>query len=361
MPHPSPRRPVLTALLALVALLAGASLVVTPADAADRAADRAESGLADQTVDRAVVTRTATGPRLRVPAARLDRSLTCSGDPRRSTGRPVLLVPGTTLEPGVNFSWNYAKVFTEQGRAWCAVRLPAFATGDIQVAAEYVTHAIRTLHRRAGQKISVIGHSQGGMVPRWSLKFWPDTRAMVDDLVGLAPSNHGTILAPVVCAATCQPAIWQQAPRSAFLTTLNAGGETLDGISYTQVWSATDEVVVPNVPGVPGVPPSSRLTTGRGAISNIPVQSVCPVSVAEHLSVGTSDPVGYAAVVDALGHRGPAEAARLDRAVCTQGIFPGIDPVTFPLRAAELGTTAATSLALQPRTQAEPRLRAYAR
>jgi len=301
------------------------------------------------------------GPRLQVPAARLDRSLTCDGDAADSRGRPVLLVPGTTLEPRVNFSWNYGSVFSEQGRAWCAVRLPAMATGDIQVAAEYVTHAIRTLHARAGEKISVVGHSQGGMVPRWSLKYWPDTRGMVDDLVGLAPSNHGTILAPIVCATTCQPAIWQQAPRSAFLTALNRGGETQRGISYTQVWSATDEVVVPNVPGVPGSPPSSRLTTGRGAISNIPVQSICPVSVAEHLSVGTSDPVGYAAVMDALGHRGPADPARLDRAVCTQGISPGIDPITFPANAARLGTTAAASLATQPRTPKEPALRGYAR
>ena len=30
------------------------------------------------------------------------------------------------------------------------------------------------------------------MIPRWALRFWPDTRVMVDHVVGLSPSNHGT-------------------------------------------------------------------------------------------------------------------------------------------------------------------------
>ena len=44
------------------------------------------------------------------------------------------------------------------------------------------------------------------MVPRWALRFWPDTRPMVDDQIGMAPSNHGTDTAahaarPGGCAA----------------------------------------------------------------------------------------------------------------------------------------------------------------
>jgi len=352
MTHRVVRRP-LAAALALTAALA---LVVPAAPGTAAPGPGPSSGAS--TGSAAATDR---GPRLQVPAARLDRSLTCDGDASSSRGRPVLLVPGTGATPEVNFSWNYERVFTAQGRAWCAVTLPAHATGDIQVAAEYVTHGIRTLHRRAGERISVLGHSQGGMVPRWSLKYWPDTRRMVDDVIGMAPSNHGTILSAPACATTCQPALRQQGTRSAFLRTLNRGGETQRGISYTQVWSAADEVVVPNVPGVPGVPPSSRLTTGLGRISNIPVQSVCPNALTDHLNAGTSDPVVFAAVMDALGHPGPARPSRLDRAVCAQLLFPGIDPVTYPTEIARALATLGQSFATQPRTDREPALRGYTR
>jgi triacylglycerol esterase/lipase EstA (alpha/beta hydrolase family) len=46
------------------------------------------------------------------------------------------------------------------------------------------------------RKVSLVGHSQGGMMPRWYVTFLGGA-SKVDDLVGLAPSNHGTaFLAP---------------------------------------------------------------------------------------------------------------------------------------------------------------------
>lgn len=62
----------------------------------------------------------ASGPTLSPPASALRSSLTSAGDP--ATGpTPVLLVPGTTLTPEINFSWNYEPALTRAGRAWCAV------------------------------------------------------------------------------------------------------------------------------------------------------------------------------------------------------------------------------------------------
>lgn len=292
-------------------------------------------------------------------------NLQCSGDPAASHGEPVLLVPGTTLNPQVDFSWNYEKAFTAQGRAWCAITLAGgaggdFAMGDIQTAGEQVADAIRTLHgRAAGQQIAVVGHSQGGMVPRWAFKYFPDTRAMVSDLIGLAPSNHGTVDAYPICAVTCSPSIWQQQTGSKFLKALNAGAETYAGISYTQVYSLTDEVVVPNFPLI--TPASSELHTGAGAITNIASQSVCPLVPAEHLSVGTSDPVGYAAVMDALDHAGPADVTRFPATTCASPIAPGIDPVSFATNFAAVVATAGTQIALAPKVSAEPALRDYAK
>ncbi|MDN5915051.1 MAG: lipase [Pseudonocardia sp.] len=297
------------------------------------------------------------GPELSVPSADLENSLTCHGDLASGDRAPVLLVPGTTLAPDVNFDWNYGPAFDARDQAYCWVELPGNAMGDIGVAGEYVTNAIRTMHADAGRKIDVVGFSQGGMVPRWSLKFWPDTRDAVRDVVGIDPSNHGTLDAYPVCAPGCAPAFWQQQSGSRFLDALNDGGETFAGIDYTVVYTPTDEVVVPNLPPAP----SSELRTGDGTISNISTQQICPVHVAEHLTMGSTDPVGYAVVVDALDHDGPADARRIARSVCAAPLMPGVDPVALPANEARYVGQVATTLATYPHVLAEPQLRGYAR
>src|SRR5436190_998866 len=114
---------------------------------------------------------------------------------------------------------------TNLGIAWCSVTFPSHATADIQLNGEYVVNAIRTMYARAGRRISIIGHSQGGMVPRWALRFWPDTRQMVDDLIGLAPSNHGTMNARATCGpGGCNAASWQQRDDSKFIAALTHDG-----------------------------------------------------------------------------------------------------------------------------------------
>jgi len=282
-------------------------------------------------------------------------SLTCSGD-AGSGPEPVLLVPGTTLDTATNYSWNYEKAFTAQGRAWCALDVPGAGMADIQVAGARIAGAIRLLRAAAGRKIEVLGYSQGGMSPRWALKYWPDTRADVDDLVAIDPSNHGTLDANPICLATCAPSLWQQRYGSHLLQALNAGGETFAGISYTVVWSDEDEVVVPNL----GPAALSALHTGSGAIADIPAQSICPTDVSEHLTMGTSDPVAYAVVMDALTHPGPASAARVPRSVCGTLLAPEVDPLTFPVNFAAVLAMAGYEIATYPHTAAEPALASYA-
>ncbi|MBN9736627.1 MULTISPECIES: lipase [unclassified Pseudonocardia] len=297
-----------------------------------------------------------TGPELTAPG--VGENLTCFGDLSDDTaGAPVLLVPGTTLDPDVNFDWNYARAFAAEGRSYCWVELPRHATGDIQVAAEHVVDAIRTMHDESGDRIAVVGFSQGGMVPRWALKYWPDTRGMVSDMIGIDPSNHGTLDAYPVCAPGCVPAFHQQQTGSQLLGALNDGPETFAGIDYTVVYTVTDEVVVPNLPPAA----SSELRGGEGATANIPVQRICPAHVAEHLIMGSTDPVGYAVVADALEHDGPASADRIDRATCLQAVMPAVDPVALPVNEARLLGQVGTSIATEPRTVAEEPLRDYAR
>src|SRR5436190_11290501 len=250
------------------------------------------------------------GPRLSVPAKQLKAALQCTASVASDPREPILLVPGTTMTPEVNFSWNYERALNALGLPYCTIELPNRAMSDIQVAGEYVVYALRRMSRfegRRSRKVQVIGYSQGGMVPRWALRFWPDTRKLVDDDVGLDASNHGTITAEGACALEgCAPAVWQQRASSPFIAALNSFAETFPGISYTEVYSQNDEIVVPNL----DESGSSSLHTGGGQIANIAVQQVCPGHVADHLAMGSYDPVGYALALDAVTHAGPAQAAR---------------------------------------------------
>ncbi|MGO4257669.1 esterase/lipase family protein [Marmoricola sp. RAF53] len=307
------------------------------------------------------------GPALTVSEAAFRSAFTCSGDLAGSTLEPVLLSPATGVTAAQNYSWNWEPALTAQGRPWCAVTMPTQTLGDIQVSAEYLVHAIRAMHAAAGRQIAVLGHSQGGMSMRWALRFWPDTRAMVDDVIGMAGDNHGTTLLDPVCVqglTTCAPQGWQQRSRSAFVAALNSGAETFAGVSYTEIYTRTDEVVLPST----GAKPSSALTTGAGRITNVATQSVCPLDLDEHLTVGTIDPVTYALAQDALNHDGPADPARINRSVCLSLLMPGVNPLALDRNLALLGglphvllvPVPFVNLAGAPQLAAEPPVRCYA-
>jgi hypothetical protein len=227
---------------------------------------------------------------------------------------------------------------------------------DVQVAAEYVVNAIRTMSPRAGRKISIVGHSQGGMIPRWPLRFWPDTRALVDDVIGLAPSNHGTETANFTCNPDCAPAAHQQAAGSEFITALNSIQETFAGISYTSIYTYTDAVVTPNL----NDDGSSSLHTGDGAITNVAIQEVCPSDPNDHLGIGTVSNTAYSIALDALQNPGPADETRLDPAtVCASPMMPGVNPATFATDAAQAAAALGQVYATYPGVAAEPPLACY--
>jgi triacylglycerol esterase/lipase EstA (alpha/beta hydrolase family) len=335
----------------LVAVLAAAAATASHAEAAS------SSGYAP--LDRP-------GPALSVPASVLRAALHCEGDFRHGTLEPVLLSPGTSATPKQNFSWNYERAFTAQHRPWCDLTMPDHTLGDIQVAGEYLVYGIRTMHRLAGRRVAVLGHSQGGMSMRWALRFWPDTRAMVDDIIGMAPDNHGTTAGGGCQEGTtnCVPANWQQAADSKFIAALNSRTETFRGISYTNVFTHTDEEVQPSDTAATA---SASLHTGAGAITNVATQDLCPADVYEHNLMGTVDPVTYALVMDALSHRGPAVPSRVPSSVCTQVYQPGIDPANpqnylqpVQLLPSIIGIlTPGFNLVGAPETAAEPPLRCY--
>jgi len=334
---------------AVVAVLAG-TLVTLSTGSAPVSADTAAFAPLDRP-----------GPALSVPSAELAAALHCEGDLAAGALEPVLLNPATGVTPEENYSWNYERAFIAQYRPWCAVTVPFHTSGDIQTAGEYLVYAIRVMYAAAHRRIGIVGHSQGAMSMRWALRFWPDTRAMVDDVVGFAGTNHGTAtLGLCISGLTkCPPASWQQGDDAKFIQALNSGTETFAGISYTEIYSNTDEVVTPHV--------TSTLTTGDGAITNVSTQSICKLDLYEHLTIGTVDPVAYALAMDALDHPGPAVPSRISRTVCLRLYQPGVDPLNvnnyLQILSALPGllTVDVPNLGLYgiPEVSAEPPLRCY--
>jgi triacylglycerol esterase/lipase EstA (alpha/beta hydrolase family) len=290
------------------------------------------------------------GPPLSVSQGDLERSLQCPGGLAAADRDVILLVPGTTLDPRTNFGYSWMREFEALGFPYCYVVMPDRSMIDMQVSSEHVVHAIREIHRVSGRKVDVIGHSQGGANPRWAMRWWPDTRSMVDDYIGLAPDVHGGKGVDALCAdGDCAPAMWQQTYHSNLMRALNSGGETFPGVDYTVAWTRFDQFLTP-----PG-----EVTTIDGA-TNIALQDICPANTTEHVAIGTHDPISFAIMMDALTHPGPANPARIDRTVCTQALPPHVDPVTFPVDYAKVQGEIFTQLTLYPQVREEPPLKDYA-
>ena len=120
--------------------------------------------------------------------------------------------------------------------------------------------------------------------------------AKVDDLVGLAPSNHGTTNQSGQWAQSWCPACAEQMAGSAFLTALNSGDESPGAVSYTQIETRYDEVVTPY---------TSAFLAPDTDVTNVTLQDKCPLDSSDHLGVG-HDPIALRWIEDALGHAGPA-------------------------------------------------------
>jgi pimeloyl-ACP methyl ester carboxylesterase len=295
------------------------------------------------------------GPPLTVPGRALAAALVCSPLVGRSDREPVLLVPGTGETFHAFYEWNYAHELSNLGIPWCGVSPPDNQLGDTQIAGEYDAYAVRTLYRRSGgRKIAIVGHSQGGMQPRWALRFWPDTRAMVADDVGLAPDNQGTTAGRAIidgCAPTgsCPLNFWQAATGSNFIRALNSRRQMFPGIDYTVVYSTNDSVVQPQ----------DTSLYGHGSYRRIALQDICPGHVATHFQDGATDPISWALTLDAITHPGPADPARIPSSVCTQALMTGLTPTAAAVGGTEAAAAVAYSATIAPVSPAEPPLACY--
>lgn len=225
--------------------------------------------------------------------------------PTAARPNPVILVHGTYGDQKSLF--DYLSWYVD-ATGYCVFSLNYgfYATNPIaQSAGELRTFVDRVLAATGASKVSIIGHSQGGMMPRYYIKNLGGADK-VEDLVGIAPSNHGTTwagLLTLVPGFYCR-ACYEQMAGSAFLTALNAGDETPGAVSYTTVSTARDLVLTPY---------TSAYLAGPNT-TNVRIQDLCPANVVDHIKA-PMDPAIIRVAVNALETRGPASP--LFRPKCT--------------------------------------------
>ncbi|MFJ2774172.1 esterase/lipase family protein [Streptomyces sp. NPDC087300] len=227
--------------------------------------------------------------------------------PSAAHPRPVVLVHGTFGNSIDN--WLVLAPYLVK-RGYCVYSLdygqlpgvPFFnGLGPIDKSAEQLDAFVdKVLAATGAKKADLVGHSQGGMMPRQYLKFLGGA-AKVNALIGLAPDNHGTTLLGLTkllpyfpgaedLLTEKTPGLADQVAGSAFLTKLNAGGDTVPGVRYTVISTKYDEVVTPY---------RSQFLNGPN-VHNVTLQDLCPVDIAEHVTIGILDRVAHHEVANAL-------------------------------------------------------------
>ncbi|MHA7224343.1 esterase/lipase family protein [Arthrobacter sp. RHLT1-20] len=226
---------------------------------------------------------------------------------------PVILVPGTFESMAKN--WSTLSPYLKS-KGYCVFALNygetngVYATAPVTESAKELAPFVDAVRAATGaKKVDLVGHSQGGMMPRYYMGFLGGAKN-VHQLVGIAPSNHGTkgvivpppgfVPPPDFTAAGCAACADQQAG-SAFMQKLNSIGDTVAGPSYTVLSTVYDEVVIPY---------NSQFLNGPARqVTNITIQDKCPADVFEHDQT-PNDPVVHQFVAHALGRAsGPADPA----------------------------------------------------
>jgi triacylglycerol esterase/lipase EstA (alpha/beta hydrolase family) len=227
--------------------------------------------------------------------------------PSTAHPRPVVLVHGT-FGNAVDNWLGLAPYLVARGYCVYSLdygRLPGVpflhGLGPVAKSAEELDAFVdKVLAATGAAEADLVGHSQGGMMPRHYLKFLGGA-AEVNALVGIAPDNHGTTLGGLTALlpyfpgaedllTTATPALADQIAGSDFLNRLNAGGDTVPGVRYTVLATRYDQVVTPYRSGFLDGP----------SVRNVLLQDLCPVDLSEHLAIGLFDRIAFHEVANAL-------------------------------------------------------------
>ena len=230
---------------------------------------------------------------------------------------PVVLVHGTLAN--MNDNWQAASpILVNHGYCVFAFNYGGSSassdlqgTGDIAASAQQLAAFVsQVLAATGAAKVDLVGHSQGGMMPRYYINVLGGA-ATVATFVALAPSNYGTtldgltqlggqlgLILPINGAlSTVCTACVEQEEGSAFLMALNAS-PTAAGVTYTVIESWDDVVVTPS---------TNAFLPAAPNVTNITVNRQCLLDSSDHLEI-VADPVAMADMLNALD---PAHPVRV--------------------------------------------------
>jgi pimeloyl-ACP methyl ester carboxylesterase len=224
---------------------------------------------------------------------------------------PVVLVHGLGATMGEN--WAYIAPLLAQ-RRYCVFaltygldpRFPFFG-GVIpieQSAPELAAFVGRVLAATGAQKVDLVGHSEGTVMPQYWLKFLGGA-SQVNRYVAMTPLYVGTDVAGAAMLRDAGAGFGVSTPilnliggfcgscteflaGSPMVQKLSRGGPAAPGVTYTTIMTRYDELVVPYTSGT--LPPPA---------TNIVLQNVCPNDIDDHVAEAF-DPVVAQLILGAL-------------------------------------------------------------
>ncbi|KAJ5109019.1 hypothetical protein N7456_005694 [Penicillium angulare] len=247
----------------------------------------------------------------------------------------VLLVHGTGMAPELNWDDTLLPPLVAAGFQPCYVAVPHRLLHDVQVNAEYISFAIKSLAR--DHQISIISWSAGGMTTQWATTFFPEVRSKVKRHIAIGADFHGSwTMAPLVWFNLYTAALVQQVPSSDLITALAKYGGTRAHVPTTAIGSSTDLIVQPGFygEGWPSLRDSWRLTGPMA--SNIDLFKLCAIkSIGEgrlpHIVSHDSllwEAASHKVIFDALSNEetylGTAKGVTADD--CRGGMASGLSP-----------------------------------
>lgn len=236
-------------------------------------------------------------------------------EPKARHPYPVVLVHGTFETMDQNWAVLSPRL-KEKGYCVFALNYGNRGIGRIGESAKELDRFVdRVLAYTRAEKVSIVGHSQGGMMPRYWIKNLGG-KSMVDDLVGIAPSNYGTELRDATTMGSTPadwglqgggssgdgpcPACTEQRAGSRFLRLLNNGDDTPGPGSFTQIATDDDEIIIPY---------TRCFLRGQERTRNITLQRYNGGLVVTHQNI-YNDPFTQRLVFDALANPGTAKPGR---------------------------------------------------
>lgn len=241
---------------------------------------------------------------------------------------PVVLVHGLLANQTVNWQ-TISPILANNGYCVFAltygtlptVAIPGYQPGGLarmEASAQQLADFVGQVRAATGsQEVDIVGHSEGSLMPNWYVKFLGGA-SEVDDYVGITPLWHGTNVAglatlnqlasrfgiPTSAVDSFCQSCRQFLKGSDFINQMRAGGVAAPGVTYTNLITRNDQLVVPY---------SSGIEVG---MTNIIVQNQCLLDQADHLAMA-ADPIVAQDVLNAL------DPAHTKRPPCTP-VLPGI-------------------------------------